>query len=55
MASSFIARLYEEEKAGRVNVNIKAYAMGNSWIHPVDSTRSWAPFLYANVCHLIIS
>ena len=32
--------------AGDINCNQAGYAMGNSWIAPVESTLSWAPFLY---------
>lgn len=31
---------------GNIQSNISGVAMGNSWISPVDSTLSWAPFLY---------
>ena len=36
----------QEIKAGRIDCNLAGYAMGNSWISPVDSTITWGPFVY---------
>jgi serine carboxypeptidase 1 len=46
MGVAFAERLQEGIDAGDINCNLGGYAMGNSWIHPVASTLSWAPFLY---------
>ena len=54
MAASFAQMLYSERQAGNVRVDIRGFAMGNAWIHPVDSTLSWAPFLFANVIYKVI-
>ena len=54
MAASFAQMLHNERQAGNVRVDIRGFAMGNAWIHPVDSTLSWAPFLFANVMYTVI-
>lgn len=33
-------------KAGNIESNISGVAMGDSWISPIDSVLSWAPYLY---------
>lgn len=47
MTAAFSAVLYNEIQKGGINMNFKGFAMGDSWISPVDSTNSWGPFLYA--------
>jgi serine carboxypeptidase 1 len=39
----------QEVQAGRLDVNIAGFAMGNSWISPIDSTLTWGPLLYQMV------
>ena len=34
---------------GSVKCNFKGFAMGDSWISPVDSVLTWGPYLYATV------
>lgn len=46
MAAHFALHLYNEVKAGKIDVTITAFAMGNAWISPVDSTMTWGPLLY---------
>jgi len=46
MGVAFSERLAQGIAAGDINCNQAGYAMGNSWIAPVESTLSWAPFLY---------
>ncbi|CAL1545662.1 unnamed protein product [Lymnaea stagnalis] len=47
MTAAFSAVLYAEIQKGGIDMNFKGFAMGDSWISPVDSTNSWGPFLYA--------
>lgn len=35
--------------AGKIKVNFKGLALGDSWISPVDSTLEWAPYILTNV------
>ncbi|XP_077286661.1 retinoid-inducible serine carboxypeptidase-like [Arctopsyche grandis] len=46
MAVDFAHLIYKESRLGNIQSNISGVAMGNSWISPVDSVLSWAPFLY---------
>lgn len=48
MTAAFSQVLYKAVQAGEVKCNFKGFAMGDSWISPVDSTFSWGPFLYTN-------
>ena len=41
--------LLQAIKAGEIKMDFKGFAMGDSWISPVDSTNSWGPYLYATV------
>ncbi|XP_026283650.2 retinoid-inducible serine carboxypeptidase-like isoform X1 [Frankliniella occidentalis] len=45
MTAEFALRLYEEQKAGNVLSNLKGVALGDSWISPIDSVMTWAPYL----------
>ncbi|RUS90085.1 hypothetical protein EGW08_002127 [Elysia chlorotica] len=47
MTAAFSDVLYEAIQDGKIEMNFKGFAMGDSWISPVDSTNSWGPFLYA--------
>ncbi|KAH9498900.1 Retinoid-inducible serine carboxypeptidase [Bulinus truncatus] len=47
MTADFSAVLYNEIQKGGILMDFKGFAMGDSWISPVDSTNSWGPFLYA--------
>ncbi|XP_049811567.1 retinoid-inducible serine carboxypeptidase-like [Schistocerca nitens] len=45
MAAEFALELYKAIQAGEVTVPLKGVAMGDSWISPIDSVLTWAPFL----------
>ncbi|XP_011299445.1 retinoid-inducible serine carboxypeptidase isoform X2 [Fopius arisanus] len=47
MASEFALEWYKAQKAGNIQSNLKGVGLGNSWISPIDSMRSWAPFLFS--------
>ncbi|KAK7003896.1 retinoid-inducible serine carboxypeptidase [Biomphalaria glabrata] len=47
MTADFSSVLYNEIQNGGIKMNFQGFAMGDSWISPVDSTNSWGPFLYA--------
>ena len=36
-------------QSGEIVCKFEGFAMGDSWISPVDSTYSWGPYLYVNV------
>jgi len=46
MGAHFARHLYYEKAAGRIDLTIAGFAMGNSWISPIDSTLTWGPLLY---------
>ncbi|ESN94318.1 hypothetical protein HELRODRAFT_68894, partial [Helobdella robusta] len=46
MGAHFSKVLYEEIQAKKIECNLVGYAMGNSWISPIDSTLTWGPFIY---------
>jgi len=37
-------------KAGDVEVPLKGVDLGDSWVSPIDSVLTWAPFLLQMVC-----
>jgi len=39
----------QEIKLGKLDANLVAFAMGNAWISPIDSTMTWGPLLYQMV------
>ncbi|KAG8227938.1 hypothetical protein J437_LFUL008750, partial [Ladona fulva] len=45
MAAEFGLQLFKAKQSGAMNVNIKGVALGDSWISPIDSVMTWAPFL----------
>ncbi|GFR78356.1 carboxypeptidase [Elysia marginata] len=47
MTAAFSDVLYEAIQDGKIEMNFQGFAMGDSWISPVDSTNSWGPYLYA--------
>lgn len=49
MNVEFAYELYQDIKYGKIESNLKGVALGNSWIDPVRSTLSWAPFLLQSV------
>jgi serine carboxypeptidase 1 len=46
MGAHFAKQLYDEIQAGTMEATVAGFAMGNSWISPVDSTMTWGPLLY---------
>lgn len=48
MTAAFSQVLYKAVKSGEVKCNFAGFAMGDSWISPIDSTNSWGTFLYVN-------
>lgn len=48
MTAAFSQVLWEAVKSKKVACNFHGFAMGDSWISPVDSTYSWGPYLYVN-------
>ncbi|XP_072043586.1 retinoid-inducible serine carboxypeptidase-like [Amphiura filiformis] len=47
MTAGFSKALLKAIELGRVTCNFQGFAMGDSWISPVDSTMTWGPYLYA--------
>lgn len=45
MASEFALLLNEEIKAGNIDIEVQSVSLIDSWISPIDSVLSWAPFL----------
>lgn len=48
MTAAISRALYQNIQAGNITCNFKGLAMGDSWISPIDSTVTWAPYLYTN-------
>jgi serine carboxypeptidase 1 len=49
MAVRFAYALNKEIEAGKIKCNLKSIALGNSWVNPVASVNSYAPFLLQTV------
>jgi serine carboxypeptidase 1 len=47
MGSHFALQLWKDIQAGTIQANLQGFAMGNSWISPIDSTLTWGPLLYS--------
>ncbi|KAI0236967.1 Retinoid-inducible serine carboxypeptidase [Lamellibrachia satsuma] len=47
MTASFSEVLYKAIQEGSIKCNFKGFAMGDSWISPIDSMLTWGPYLYA--------
>jgi len=45
MAAEAGLYLFKEKESGKLDVNIKGVALGDSWISPIDSVLTWAPYL----------
>lgn len=43
----------QAQKAGTIKSNLKGIALGDSWISPIDSVMTWAPFLLNTVSKII--
>ena len=46
MTAAFGQRLSEAITRGEIKCHLKGVALGDSWISPVDSVITWAPYLY---------
>lgn len=46
MAAEFAYSLDKEIKLGNIDCKLKSVGLGDSWISPIDSMISWAPFLW---------
>lgn len=49
MTVEIAKQLDEAIKKGKIRSNFKGVGLGDSWISPVDSVNTWAPFLYYTV------
>ena len=49
MTATFARHLNDAIVNGSIVANLKGIALGDSWISPLDSTQSWADYLYATV------
>jgi serine carboxypeptidase 1 len=47
MAAQFALRLQKQITKGKIKCNLKGVSLGDSWISPIDSVLTWAPFLYS--------
>jgi len=41
-------------KAGNVAIDFRGVALGDSWVSPIDSVNTWAPFLLNTVSYLYV-
>jgi len=48
MTAAISQMLYQKVQSAEIKCNFKGLAMGDSWISPMDSTWTWAPYLYVN-------
>lgn len=55
MAVEFAHELYLEIQRGAIESNLVTVAMGDAWIHPIISTKSWAPYLLHLVSMTVIA
>ncbi|XP_030841632.1 retinoid-inducible serine carboxypeptidase [Strongylocentrotus purpuratus] len=47
MTAAFSQKLLQAIQAGKVSADFKGFAMGDSWISPVDYVMTWGPYLKA--------
>lgn len=52
MAAEFALLLDQEIKAGTIESNLVGAGLGDSWVSPIDSVLTWAPYLLHVVCIL---
>ncbi|XP_051168676.1 retinoid-inducible serine carboxypeptidase-like [Leptopilina boulardi] len=45
MAAEFAYLWYQAQEKGEIDSNLKGVGLGDSWISPIDSVMTWAPFL----------
>jgi serine carboxypeptidase 1 len=46
MGAHLARQLYDEILQGNIDMQLVGFAMGNSWVSPIDSTLTWGPLLY---------
>lgn len=46
MGAAAAQYFYNQIEAGEIDMTLAGFAMGNAWIHPIDSTTNWGEFLY---------
>ncbi|KAL1489475.1 hypothetical protein ABEB36_014363 [Hypothenemus hampei] len=46
MTAEIALNLYQAIQAGNISSNFKGIGLGDSWISPIDSCLTWAPYLY---------
>ncbi|XP_076264952.1 retinoid-inducible serine carboxypeptidase-like isoform X1 [Rhynchophorus ferrugineus] len=46
MTAQIALHLNQAIEAGKLDINFKGIGLGDSWISPVDSCITWAPYLY---------
>lgn len=46
MGAAAAQYFHQRIQDGDIEMNLAGFAMGNAWIHPVDSTINWGEFLY---------
>ena len=46
MTAAFGVALHHEILSGGLECNFQGVALGDSWISPIDSVLTWAPYLY---------
>lgn len=49
MSSKYTSNYFQAQKDGEINSNLKGVGLGDSWISPIDSVLTWAPFLLETV------
>lgn len=49
MAAEFALLWYKAEKSGTIDSKLRGVGLGDSWISPLDSVLTWAPFLLQTV------
>jgi serine carboxypeptidase 1 len=47
MAAQFALTLYKTILKGKIKCNLKGVNLGDSWISPIDSVLTWAPYLFS--------
>jgi len=46
MGAHLARQLHDEILMGNIKMQLMGFAMGNSWVSPIDSTLTWGPLLY---------
>jgi serine carboxypeptidase 1 len=48
MTAAFGVALNQAIQSGTIRVKFKGVALGDGWVSPIDSVKTWGPYLYAN-------